>query len=135
MEPTVYSHLFCSLREQGGLLLDCAHPRSIEFYYFPSGDGSDRGVLCRRSGDHAHILIFSTPLEGEEVCSLTARVQRGPSESARCASKGSNLLALPFSLMASCPPLGGRGWSICSSTPGPCISILDRTAGTRSPCI
>jgi len=26
--------------------------------------------------DPPHILIFSTPLEGEEVCSLTARVLR-----------------------------------------------------------
>jgi hypothetical protein len=76
------------------LLRDCARPTSIEFYYFPSRGGSNRGASCRRSGDPTYLLVFSPPLESEEVCSLTARVQRGPSEGARCASKGSNLLAL-----------------------------------------
>ena len=59
-------------------------------------------------GDPPHILIFSTSLEGEEVCSLTARVQRGPSEGARCASKGRNLLALPSLLWHHAPLLETR---------------------------
>jgi len=58
-----------------------------------------------KSTVYSHLLYF---LEGEEVCSLTARVQRGPSEGARCASKGSTLLALPFLLMASCATLETR---------------------------
>ena len=46
---------------------------------------------------------------------ITARMQRGPSEGARCASKRAQLLALPFPLMASCPPWS-QAWRIFSNT-------------------
>ena len=46
--------------------------------------------------------FFHPFLKGGLVYSLTARVQRGPSEAARCASKGSNRAAHAPSVLFSC---------------------------------
>jgi len=50
-------------------------------------------------------LLYS--IEGEEVCSLTARVQRAQLHRARCASKGRKPPCPPLASYGIMPPLGG----------------------------
>jgi hypothetical protein len=56
--------------------------------------------------DSLHIPIFPAFLEGEEVCSLTARVQRGESATARCASTEDQQAPSP---RPPCPPIPSYG--------------------------
>jgi len=58
-----------------------------------------------------------------------------PSEGARCASKMEQPPCPPLTSYGIMPPSWRRAWHICLNTPVPCISILDRTAGIRLPCI
>jgi carbonic anhydrase/acetyltransferase-like protein (isoleucine patch superfamily) len=55
----------CAIEETGRVIGDVVSGEHCSLYF--------HAVICV---DPLYILIFSTPLEGEEVCSLTARVQR-----------------------------------------------------------